>query len=197
MGLKLQRRVLESGLPHRLRFLATLLALYGDEDGCNIFPSVRRIAAELDIHPTNVRRQLKALRGLGILIVERPGGGRKKSTRYRMNTAALVPRNKSAGARDSEPVPLRAGATVSDGSLAPTLQAAETSAEALRKTLASALSNNQVGSTQIDRTTPRDHNSLFKSGATTQSSPRRHGSFVDLIADDILLQEIERGEEVP
>ena len=115
MGLKLQRRVLKSALPRPLRFLATVLALYADEDGDNIYPSVSTLAADLGLHRTGVIRQLRDLREIGVLEVVRAGGGRHRVTRYRMAMERLPSRqeNSSASATVTGDGRRSAGATVS------------------------------------------------------------------------------------
>jgi biotin operon repressor len=89
MGLRLQHKVLRSALPRPLRFLACVLALFAHDNGTDLFPRVNTIAEALGTHRTQVLRGLRALRQLGVLVVERPGGGRHRSTRYRFVAAAL------------------------------------------------------------------------------------------------------------
>lgn len=89
MALKLQHRVLASGLPHRLRLLTFVLALHAHEDGTHIYPSINTLARELGLARDAIIRQLKELRRLGVLVVERPGGG-ACTTHYRMVPDALA-----------------------------------------------------------------------------------------------------------
>ena len=104
MGLKLQKRVLGSALPRKVRFFATVLALYGDEEGTNIYPSIDTLARDMGVERDAVIRGRRALVDLGVLVVAKAGGGRR-TTRFRMDLAALdaLASNRSAGATVSAP----------------------------------------------------------------------------------------------
>jgi hypothetical protein len=161
MGLKLQRLVLGSALPARLRFLTTVLALYGDEDGGNIYPSIDRLAREIDVHRTGVMLKLKELRSLGVLVVERKGGGRRRPTLYRLVIDALPVaaenrrddatvserRNSSAATTESKSVKRLTGATHNSETVAPA-----------PKTVALMLWNGSAGATQQPGTTKEQEN---------------------------------------
>ena len=95
MSAKVAKRVLDSDLPPHLKFPAVVLALYGDEDGASIFPSVERVAYDLSLNPRTVRRALSELRRLGLLVPHaEPRGGRRvgggpRTTVYRLDQDAL------------------------------------------------------------------------------------------------------------
>lgn len=113
MGLSLQKMVFRSKLPARVRFLATVLAHYGDNDGTNIFPCIETLAANMGVKRDAVLRGLKLLKQLGVLVVESPGGGAGRATRYRMIPEALAaPVNRSPDAAVCEPESRSVGATV-------------------------------------------------------------------------------------
>ncbi len=90
MGLKLQRKVLASALPKDLRFLTTVLALYAEEDGREVRPSIDRLARELRVDRSTIIRKLNALKALGVLVVRRQGGGgAHQPTDYQLMADAL------------------------------------------------------------------------------------------------------------
>ena len=86
-------RVLESALPATLKPTAAALALFADETGHRIFPSVALLAWLLGLSTRVVQRQLSRLRGLGVLDAQTAlTGGRGHAVRYRMDVEALPSR---------------------------------------------------------------------------------------------------------
>lgn len=123
MSARIAKLVLASGLPAHLKPVAVTLALFGDEQGESIFPSVGRVAYLLSTSPSTVKRALRDLRTCGALQVKsslnkdgQPAGGRGRTTRYSLNVAALParagylpPSQQNSAASDT----LSAGETVS------------------------------------------------------------------------------------
>lgn len=70
--------------------LALAIADIAGDDGRNVFPGVAHLAAKTRQSERTVGRQLKAFRRVEWLIVEEAGGlrgGRRRPTRYRINSA--------------------------------------------------------------------------------------------------------------
>jgi hypothetical protein len=91
-------RVLESDLPPSLKPVAVTMALFGNDAGDRIYPGVDRVAHLLGVKPRSVRRQLSALRQLGVLMPQsettggRLEGGRGRSVVYHLDADALPSR---------------------------------------------------------------------------------------------------------
>ena len=70
--------------------VAIRLADHADEDGCGIWPSVERVAAQCELSARTVQRALKDFVAEGLLIVVIEGGhGRHSATRYDFDMARL------------------------------------------------------------------------------------------------------------
>jgi hypothetical protein len=87
-------RVLESALKPALKPVAVVAALFGDENGERIFPSVGRLAWLIGITPRSTQRQLAELRRMRILVAQSPCvGGVGRTVEYHLNVAALPSRS--------------------------------------------------------------------------------------------------------
>lgn len=86
-------QVLNSDLDPALKPLATVLALFGNDAGENIFPSVERLAWLQGVTTRTVQRQLGRLRARRILLEQTPlTGGAGRSVHYTLDAAALPAR---------------------------------------------------------------------------------------------------------
>jgi hypothetical protein len=98
MSAKLARRVLESGLSPALKPLLTAMALFGNEDGERIYPSVDRLAFMLGKTRRSIEKQLSKLRADHVLVPVdstaggRLPGGRGRSVMYFLDVNALPAR---------------------------------------------------------------------------------------------------------
>jgi len=100
MSAKLAMRVLESGLSPTLKPLLTTMALFGNDAGERIYPSVDRLAHLLGVTSRSVSRQLAELREIKALVPVpessmtggRLPGGRGRSVLYRLDIEALPAR---------------------------------------------------------------------------------------------------------
>lgn len=93
MSAKVARLVLNSALPARVKATAHVLATYADDAGDRIFPSLDRLAWDLDKSERQVRSDLTYLVEKGVLIPLSPRtGGAGITTRYRLDVAALPSR---------------------------------------------------------------------------------------------------------
>jgi len=87
---KLAMRVLESGLSSHLKLTATVLALFADDDGNRIYPSVTRVGFLVGKSPRRVTADLTKLIERRVLIpVSGRTGGRGQATVYRLDTKGL------------------------------------------------------------------------------------------------------------
>ena len=82
---------LDLDLPEGLKLLLIALASFADDDGANVYPSVETLARMTSTEPRTVWRRLARLRALGVLEVETAGGGRRRSTHYRIRPETLTP----------------------------------------------------------------------------------------------------------
>jgi hypothetical protein len=93
MSARLAMRVWESALPPHLKALAGVMALFANDEGENIYPSVGRLAWLVSKTDRRVRADLTSLINMGVLIptTARDGGGagRGRSTRYELDVSAL------------------------------------------------------------------------------------------------------------
>jgi len=72
------------GSPIR-KAVALKLADHADDNGRSIYPAIATIAQATEICHSAVEKTLRDFRKEGFLVVTRKGGGRNKSTRYRMH----------------------------------------------------------------------------------------------------------------
>ena len=70
------------------KLVALKLADCANDDGSRVYPSIGTIAAETEICERTVYGILSDFRQRGLLTVVEPGGGRQKSTNYRLNLSA-------------------------------------------------------------------------------------------------------------
>src|SRR5262245_6497192 len=90
MSQKLAMQVWESDLDPALKPLASLLALFGNDAGDRIFPSVDRLASLQGVTSRSVQRKLSQLRTRQILRQQTPlTGGAGRAVRYKLDSAAL------------------------------------------------------------------------------------------------------------
>jgi hypothetical protein len=95
---KLAMRVFESGLAPELKPTAVVMALFANDRGERIYPSVDRVSHLLGQTRRAVERKLAELRRLGILLPQaettggRLPGGRGRSVMYHLDAAALPSR---------------------------------------------------------------------------------------------------------
>jgi hypothetical protein len=96
---KIAKAVLESDLEPSLKPTAMTMALFADDTGNRVFPSVGLVAWQLGLQERSVRRNLAKLRALGVLIPNSPntggrlaGADRGRSVLYRFAIEALPQR---------------------------------------------------------------------------------------------------------
>jgi hypothetical protein len=70
------------------KLVALKLADCANDDGSRVYPSIGTISAETEICERTVYGILSDFRQRGLVTVIAPGGGRQKSTRYRLNLSA-------------------------------------------------------------------------------------------------------------
>jgi biotin operon repressor len=116
MSERLARKVWGSALDPELKPLASLLALLGHDDGKSIFPSVDYMSWNLGKCRRAIQKELRKLRDQGVLTVVSKGGGRNKSTRYRLMEKNLPERESwNDAAKQRTPVHPFAGETAHFG----------------------------------------------------------------------------------
>lgn len=94
MSDRLAMKIFNSALEPRLKALACLCALYADETGHRIWPSVGRLAWGLGISPRAVQMQLALLRRFQVLVPLTPLTGGGRSTEYRLQIPESLERPK-------------------------------------------------------------------------------------------------------
>lgn len=67
-----------------------VLADYARDDGTRCYPCVKTVMYKTGLTRRPVQEILKKLRDAGVLVVERQGRGRGRSTVYRIDLAALT-----------------------------------------------------------------------------------------------------------
>jgi hypothetical protein len=83
MSAKQTGLVWELDLPHNEAWVLMAMADHADHDGNNVYPGVPLLAWKTGYTTRQVRRILAILQRKGLIVVEKPGGGRR-TTRYRM-----------------------------------------------------------------------------------------------------------------
>jgi hypothetical protein len=79
-----------AGIPKRLKALTMVMAAYAEKYGVdNVYPSVGTLAEGLGVAHSTIQQGLHELRANNVLTVLEPGGGRRRSTKYRFNVQAL------------------------------------------------------------------------------------------------------------
>src|SRR5688572_7160064 len=87
MSWKLAMAVFESALPPRLKPTAALLALFADDTGHRIYPSVGRLAWLIGKSERAISSDLSELVSRGVLVALTPRtGGRRRTTEYKLQT---------------------------------------------------------------------------------------------------------------
>lgn len=93
MSARLAMRVWESDLPPHLKATAGVLALFANDDGERIYPSIPRVAWLLGKSARRTTADVTCLCNLGVLIPVTPrtgGGGRRgRTTHYELDISAL------------------------------------------------------------------------------------------------------------
>lgn len=69
-----------------------VLADYARDDGTRCYPCVKTVMYKTGLTRRPVQEILKKLRAAGVLVVERQGRGRGRSTVYRIDLDALPPK---------------------------------------------------------------------------------------------------------
>jgi hypothetical protein len=69
-----------------------VLADYARDDGSHCYPCVKTVMYKTCLSRRPVQEILKKLRAKGVLVVERQGRGRGRSTVYRIDLSALPPK---------------------------------------------------------------------------------------------------------
>jgi hypothetical protein len=93
MSGRLAMMILESGLPRRVKFLASTLALFARDDGTCIFPSRGRLAWLMGVSERQVSKQLTLLVESGVLCpITSRRLGRGRSTSYHLNLERISAR---------------------------------------------------------------------------------------------------------
>jgi hypothetical protein len=90
MSIQVIARVLPKrwGSPSR-KIVALKLADVAREDGSKIYPSIATVAAEAELSERQVQRVMDEFRKEGLLVITRKGGGRYKTTEYRLDMTAI------------------------------------------------------------------------------------------------------------
>lgn len=105
MNGRLLMTVLESALHPRLKTTCAALASFADANGERIFPSLARVGWLIGKSERQVRSDVAALVGMGVLVEVTPRtGGRGRSTVYRLGVDAL-PQRPPFGAKPGCPPP--------------------------------------------------------------------------------------------
>ena len=65
------------------------LADFADDDGASVYPSVRRVAVECGVGERHVQRVIARLIKTGEMVLVSQGGGRHRTSEYRIDLAAL------------------------------------------------------------------------------------------------------------
>lgn len=84
LSIKVMTKVWDMSLPPVAKLLLLKLADYGDDEGCNVFPSITTLADKTGISRRTVQRTLRVLEEQNLLEVETPAT-RYAPTRYRIN----------------------------------------------------------------------------------------------------------------
>ena len=84
--------VLQSDLPAHLKPTASTLALFANDAGDNIYPSVARLAWLVGKTPRRITADLSALCKVGVLVALTPRSGGGRSTQYHLDVDALPKR---------------------------------------------------------------------------------------------------------
>jgi hypothetical protein len=89
LSIKLTSQVWERQISGPQRLILLILADYARDDGSRCYPAVKTLMYKTGGDRRSVQRTLAKLRTRGVLIVERQGRGRGRSTVYRINLEAL------------------------------------------------------------------------------------------------------------
>ena len=92
MSIKLMSQVWERKVMGSRAMVLLVLADYARDDGTRCYPAVKTLMYKTGLTRRPVQEILKKLRAAGVLIVERQGRGRGRSTVYRIDLSALPPK---------------------------------------------------------------------------------------------------------
>lgn len=106
-------KVWRCGLPSGDKFVLLALADHANDEGGDVFPSVDLIAEKVTGSRRTVQRALGRLRRIGLLHVEREGGGKARTTRYRICLGTLADEACSCPGQPRQPDTVREGETAS------------------------------------------------------------------------------------
>jgi|GEM_PF-1692318 len=87
MSVKIMGAIWDLDLPHELAWVLMAYADHADHEGRNCYPGISLIAYKTGYSQRQVQRCTAELISRGILVVERPGGGRGKPTLYSIDLA--------------------------------------------------------------------------------------------------------------
>lgn len=85
MSAKLQGFVWDLDIPTNRKIVLLRMAGHAQDDGSRIFPSVAHVVSKTGLGKRTVQAILAELVDAGVLVVVKPGGGRQKSTEYRLD----------------------------------------------------------------------------------------------------------------
>lgn len=88
MSIKKMAEVWELDLPQNKLLVLLALADHANDEGRNVFPSVKRVAWKTGYSPRQIQRVLRQLEEDSLLIKESEGGG-TQPRKYRIDTSAV------------------------------------------------------------------------------------------------------------
>lgn len=90
MSIRLINKVWQSDLDGMLTAVASRLAGFADDDGKRIYPTIKRIAADLRINERTVQRAMRKLEEMGLLVLVAEADARAQRPRqYRIDVSVL------------------------------------------------------------------------------------------------------------
>lgn len=90
MSIRLINKVWQSDLDGTLTAVAGRLAGFADDDGMRIYPTIKRIAADLRINERTVQRAMRKLEEMGLLVLVAEADARARRPRqYRIEVSVL------------------------------------------------------------------------------------------------------------
>lgn len=89
---------------HAATLVAIVLGDAADDDGMNVYPSVPRVARLARVSERTVQYKIRDFLDAGFLLVVTPGGGRKKTTEYRIDVDWLMKQPRRVEIRNGAPV---------------------------------------------------------------------------------------------
>lgn len=102
--------------------VAVALADHANDEGGQVFPSVKRLAEKVEVHERTIQRALRRLEAMGILVVVHEGGGGPRDTREWAFDLAVL-RDAMDGRLTLSPTPVdEAGNDCAKGDTVPPLE---------------------------------------------------------------------------